>query len=601
MPQEQPPDDVAAVAEGDQELSEEDVEDVEDVEEPEGRRTDDAERPPVVVRRNVAWSLPVALAASGVAIAYLSRASTTGGVLDWMFCLLMTGLAGVYLAGLVDARTPLLVADDFGVRIRLGSQWRGLPWDAVGQVVVEPRTSRFRDGRLLVVPHSLSRQLDGLDRRGRRQAALNQRAYGAAFAVPLGLVTRVSAAGEQQIADRVATLSQGRADVVTLVTESTSTDAPAPRLRLGGGFGAVATTMATTVATTMAKARRASETPEELPLPAAAEAAVPLRETRPSIRADVVASSVALAPSNDEDEPGLFLPEERELRRAGSVDLVFEPVPDSNVRPIARMGDPVEPLVIDDFETQPAIDPVIGPQLVAARHRVGLSVDELADRTRIRPHVIESIEVDDFAPCGGDVYARGHLRTIARVLGQDGDALVAQFDNRYAQAPISARRVFEAELATGMTGSMRSTVGGTNWGLLIGIVLTLVLVWGVVRLFAAEPNEMLENPPPISGAKSWPPRVYENAKPEAPAAPKRRLELVAVNASTRVQVKGPDGTVLFDQRVVLGESVTLRVPAHATVSADNAGALNVTWGKQDLGLLGEADQPAEKELGPSAE
>ena len=62
--------------------------------------------------------------------------------------------------------------------------------------------------------------------------------------------------------------------------------------------------------------------------------------------------------------------------------------------------------------------------------------------------------------------------------------------------------MFEAELATGMTGSMRSTVGGPNWGLLVGFVLTLVLVWGVVRLFAGEPNEMVENPPPLPGARS---------------------------------------------------------------------------------------------------
>ena len=64
-------------------------------------------------------------------------------------------------------------------------------------------------------------------------------------------------------------------------------------------------------------------------------------------------------------------------------------------------------------------DPVIGPELAAARSRLGLTVDQLADRTRIRPHVIESIEVDDFTPCGGDFYARGHLRTLARVLGLD--------------------------------------------------------------------------------------------------------------------------------------------------------------------------------------
>ena len=124
----------------------------------------------------------------------------------------------------------------------------------------------------------------------------------------------------------------------------------------------------------------------------------------------------------------------RAKRRPGSVDLEFESPGSGSVRPIATLGDAVEPLVIDDFVTEPAYDPVIGPDLAAARTRVGLTVDELAERTRIRPHVIESIEVDDFAPCGGDFYARGHLRTLARVLGQDPEPLLQKFDDRYATA-----------------------------------------------------------------------------------------------------------------------------------------------------------------------
>ena len=34
---------------------------------------------------------------------------------------------------------------------------------------------------------------------------------------------------------------------------------------------------------------------------------------------------------------------------------------DGRVRPIARLGHAVDPLVIDDFVTEPAYDPVIGP------------------------------------------------------------------------------------------------------------------------------------------------------------------------------------------------------------------------------------------------
>ena len=76
-------------------------------------------------------------------------------------------------------------------------------------------------------------------------------------------------------------------------------------------------------------------------------------------------------------------------------------------------------VVIEDLADVPAVEPVIGPELAAARRRLGLSVDQVAERTRIRPHVIEAIEIDDFSPCGGDFYARGHLRTLARVLGVD--------------------------------------------------------------------------------------------------------------------------------------------------------------------------------------
>jgi hypothetical protein len=317
--------------------------------------------------------------------------------------------------------------------------------------------------------------------------------YGASLAVPLGLVTRVDDGRLADLADRIAALTQGRTDVVSVVeeepTEETEQPAASPekphvvtpsesRARVVSGLG--------TIVSRVAKGRShdldaaASSEPAAEP-----ERVAPSRETRPALRVDATLPRSPDLPPAHED-----------------VELVSESSPaPPNVRPIARLGDPVEPLVIDDFETRPAYDPVIGPELVAARHRVGLTVDELAERTRIRPHVIEAIEVDDFAPCGGDVYARGHLRTIARVLGKDPEPMLAAFDSRYAAAPISARRVFEAELATGMTGSMRSTVGGPNWGLLVGVVLTLVMLTTPARCTARATRAWLRSA--LCGSSWW--------------------------------------------------------------------------------------------------
>ncbi len=311
---------------------------------------------------------------------------------------------------------------------------------------------------------------------------------------------------------------------------------------------------------------------------------------------DVPATTLGAAALHDDgaDHHRAGLPEGRELRRPGSVDLVFEPVESTTVRPIATLGDPVAPLVIDGFVTEPAYDPVIGPALAAARTRVGLTVDELAERTRIRPHVIESIEVDDFAPCGGDFYARGHLRTLARVLGQDPAPLLEQFDNRYATAPINARRVFEAELATGMTGTMRSTVGGPNWGLLVGAVLSLVLVWGLVRLFATEPPQLIQDPSPVLNGSAGVQPAVPNGADTKPAGRPLPIMLVATQAGSHVVVRNGDGKIVFAGDLIVGERKSLKVDPPVRVQARNSGAVEVRVKGRDRGPVGALGEPGRR-------
>src|ERR1700709_2947612 len=73
----------------------------------------------VEVRRRAGRGVGLGAGASLVAVAYLARAASGGGVLDWVLFAVL-GLIGVAnLAALLDARTPLLVAADLGVRPRL--------------------------------------------------------------------------------------------------------------------------------------------------------------------------------------------------------------------------------------------------------------------------------------------------------------------------------------------------------------------------------------------------------------------------------------------------------------------------------------------------
>ena len=156
--------------------------------------------------------------------------------------------------------------------------------------------------------------------------------------------------------------------------------------------------------------------------------------------------------------------------------------------------------MLDDLG-EPALDPVIGPELAAARTRLGLSVDQLADRTRIRPHVIESIEVDDFAPCGGDFYARGHLRTLARVLGVDVDAAAGPLRRAVRRRPDQPASGLRGRARLGRR-PIRATRGGPNWSVLIAAVMALVLAWSVARLITDSPVELRDPVPQLSTAGS---------------------------------------------------------------------------------------------------
>lgn len=74
-----------------------------------------------------------------------------------------------------------------------------------------------------------------------------------------------------------------------------------------------------------------------------------------------------------------------------------------------------------------------GARLAAARLDSGMSLEDVAAATKLRASIVAAIEVDDFSVCGGAVYARGHVRTIAQVVGLDPDSLMSDLDVIFGQ------------------------------------------------------------------------------------------------------------------------------------------------------------------------
>lgn len=69
----------------------------------------------------------------------------------------------------------------------------------------------------------------------------------------------------------------------------------------------------------------------------------------------------------------------------------------------------------------------IGEKLLNARLAAGLTARQVSESTRITIEVLHRVEAGQFAECGGDIYARGHIRSYARVIGLDPVPLLTEY------------------------------------------------------------------------------------------------------------------------------------------------------------------------------
>ncbi|MFF8594973.1 helix-turn-helix domain-containing protein [Streptomyces sp. NPDC015220] len=233
--------------------------------------------------------------------------------------------------------------------------------------------------------------------------------------------------------------------------------------------------------------------------------------------------------------------------------------------------------------------PSIGRVLKDARLAAGVTLDEVSTATRVRSTIVRAIEADDFAPCGGDVYARGHIRALARAVRLDPAPLLAQFDAEHGgrPAPTPAAPLFEAE-------RIRPERRGPNWT--AAMVAAIVVVVGFVGFTAVKgvggdgsdssgKAQVAEGSTATTGAPASP--RPKNSKPAdqkpAPsdsaiaAAPQDKVtvQVSAANGRSWISAKDHSGRMLFDGLLGKGESKTFQDSTKINLILGDAGAIQL--------------------------
>ena len=213
----------------------------------------------------------------------------------------------------------------------------------------------------------------------------------------------------------------------------------------------------------------------------------------------------------------------------------------------------------------------IGDTLARARRDAGLSITQVSQRTRIRETVIRGIEDDDFSACGGDFYARGHIRSVAKVVGVDPGPLIQQYDDAHGHlGPVSAAEVFEA--ATPIKIRERRP---PNWSAAMALAVVAVIVFAVVRGFAGTSHHLSS----AAGQERKPAATASAAPSPTPASSAQRRSVLVQLAATEdcwVGVYAPDGTMESQAYVPAGSTRSWNFTHRVSMEIGNPAGIVLT-------------------------
>jgi cytoskeletal protein RodZ len=238
----------------------------------------------------------------------------------------------------------------------------------------------------------------------------------------------------------------------------------------------------------------------------------------------------------------------------------------------------------------------VGEELSRARQERRLTVEDVAADTRIRSTLIRAIEADNFDPCGGSVYARGHIRSIARVVGIDPKPLLAEFDDAHEGAAPSPLTL-ATPTPTDHQAVARSERHGPNWAAAMVAVLVLVIVAALVPFLTKHHGS---NSPP-AGTKAGPVTpIHHSAKPSPTPKPsttsspppsataqlntnEASMLIRTTHDTTWMSVMTVSHKVLFEGLLTAGHQKLFTAKHGLSFTIGNAPAVDVVVNGHDIG------------------
>ena len=253
----------------------------------------------------------------------------------------------------------------------------------------------------------------------------------------------------------------------------------------------------------------------------------------------------------------------------------------------------------------------IGALLEKKRREKGLSLKDVEQATKIRTRYLEGLESEDYSALPDAVYVQGFLKTYANFLGLDGERLSRELKER--RAPRRERQLIGPDGGPEAVGEPELppiTLGGVERRRVSGVtvltvtlaVLVLAAVIGVLYFIGrgsqspvetavesgSKPSQEEKQPvkEAVADQEATTPVAHvdgETANEPAPETLRTTVRVVDYPSWLNIQT---DQTVPYSQVTQPGFSQTFEARDSITISAGNAGAVEVEVNGRNFGRLG---------------
>ncbi len=228
----------------------------------------------------------------------------------------------------------------------------------------------------------------------------------------------------------------------------------------------------------------------------------------------------------------------------------------------------------------------LGSLIAKARKDAGLSLEDLAAKTNIRISVLSEIEKNNFSHCGGETYARGHVRNIASILKADQKEFIRLYEEEQGGETRSMKDLLIENSVMRLPAEARKV----SWKVLVIISVASLFVVGIAQVVISNinTNDVVGAAPSASASPTAAESPSAEPSAQSTFSTGSGVEVIieAARAKSWLFVSDAAGRVLFSGQVSRGAVKSFSSDSQLNLKVGNAGGVDLKVNGKKVEALG---------------